>query len=247
MNSHNYLVCLVVVALTFAACGTDERPEYVGQFAGDGAVVFLDQVDDELFYVNLELGGSAFGVSADYVDGSLSGSLDDFGQHPFSIAAQPGGGIELTVGGQSYRLRRAGEGGAQVEVGIADSETAEGLSGGQAAGAGAAGDPRLVGSYSRQEMISTPNGVIATQIFLEIRSNGTFSEAMGETLGGGMEWSGQLGGGGVQTAEWTAQNGVFLVRPPGTGQWVPLARYVLEPGRLMFVYDDGSRHLWYRR
>ncbi len=180
----------------------------------------------------------------------MSGSLDDFGQYPFSIRAQPGDAeLELTVGGRTYRLRRAGGGLGPEQAGrIAGSGLADEQTGKPTVTPSGAGDARLVGSYSRQEMTSTSAGSIATQMFLEIRPDGTFSEAMGDTLGGGMDWSGQVGGGGgAQTAEWTTQNDLFLIRPLGTAQWVPLARYVLEPGRLMFVYSDGSRHLWYRR
>ncbi len=247
-------VWLVVLALALLSCGTGERPEYVGDFEGNGAVAFLDQMDDELFYLNLQLEGQVYTAGAEYSDGVLTGSLDDFGQLPFSIEAQAGGEeLVLTAAGQTYRLRRIGDlpAGDSTTERIASSEPGEALQSQSptppAAGAAGNRDSRLVGSYSRQEIVSTPQGSIATQMFLEIRADGTFSEVMGDTLGGGMDWSGQVGGaGGAQTAEWSTQNGVFLVKMPGMTQWVPLARYVLQPGRLMFVYNDGSQHLWYR-
>lgn len=244
-----HLINLALLAAVLAACGTQERPEYVGQFAGDGAVVFLDQIDDELFYLNLELEGRTYGVGADYAEGSLSGHLDDFGQHPFSIKAQPEGtGIELSTSGRTFRMLRAdGAPGPEQGGQTANSEPSTGSAGSSTATPDAARDQRLAGSYSRQEMTTTPAGSIATQMFLEIRPDGLFSEAMGDTLGGGMDWSGQAGGGSVETAEWTTQSGIFLVRPLGTQQWVPLARYTIQPGRLMFFYNDGSQQLWYRR
>lgn len=251
MNRGFNLVALIAVVLALPSCGTKERPEYIGEFAGDSAIAFLDQVDDKLFYLSLQLEGQVYTTGAEYSDGTLSGSLDDFGQLPFSIEAQTGGkDLLITVRDRTYRLRRTGD--DSTTESIVGFDLTEELPGDRAAApsASASGDrdSRLVGSYSRQEIVSTPQGSIATQMFLEIRADGTFSEALGNTVGGGGDWSGQVGGGQVtQTAEWSTQDGLFLVKMQGMAQWVPLARYVLEPGRLMFVYDDGSRHLWYRR
>ena len=245
-----YLVAMTAVALALPSCGTKERPEYIGEFAGDGAIAFLDQIDDELFYLNLQLEARVYGINAVYGDGTLSGSLDDFGQLPFSISPQAGGGeLVLTVGGRTYRLRRRGDGSAADSTAgsTTGSEPPDSGTAPPATSASDDRDPRLVGSYSRQEMISTPEGGITTQMFLEIRADGTFSELLGDTVAGGAYLSGQVGDGtGAETAEWTTSGGVLLVRPVGGAQWVPLARYVLEPGVLMLVYDDGSRHLWYR-
>lgn len=238
---------MALLAMALLACAGERHAELIGSFSGSGVEVVLDQVDGELFYAEVRLGTEVYNRSAQYQDGVLVGSLDDFGQMPFTIRPRSDeGGVALELGGQTIHLARPGTNADLSGAGIApgsgsrDDETGVSPQSGDR-------DPRLVGAWSRQEMISTPQGSIATQIFLTIDANGSFVESMGDTLGGGVGWNGQItGADGGQSAEWRTQDGVFLVRQTGT-PWVPLARYVLEPGRLMFVYGDGSRHLWYRR
>ena len=109
-------------------------------------------------------------------------------------------------------------------------------------------DPRLVGLWSHQEVMSGGGISVATQLLLRIDANGRYVSGDARTLGGGANWSGDTGrSGDVSTGTWRTQGGVVYVKDGGVGQWVPYARYTLQGSSLMFTFGDGSTQLWRRQ
>lgn len=108
-------------------------------------------------------------------------------------------------------------------------------------------DPGLVGTWATQVIVNTPAGSLATQIFMEIRSDGllvdlgsrTVSGADGYHLDTGLESTGEV-------MNWRTNAGVLELSHRGS-PWVPLARYELDEDRLLLRYYDGDQKLWYRR
>ncbi|RMF59347.1 MAG: hypothetical protein D6748_06600 [Calditrichaeota bacterium] len=109
------------------------------------------------------------------------------------------------------------------------------------------GDRRLIGVWAKQEIISSGGATVASQVFLYINSDGTFRYGDARTMAGGANWSGSVGGSETTSGRWRSKNGVFQVMLDGTSQWIPLAKYYLQPGKLLFNGFDGSRELWYRQ
>lgn len=239
------LGAIALIALTWSACSDTPREELIGDFSGSGIEVLLDQIDDELFYAEILVGTETFQTNATFDGGRLNGALGAIGQDPFTIAAGPGADeIVYSIGGQSFRLTRPGSARNEARA----PETAP-TPGPQSAPETPATDrdPRLVGLWARQEMMSGSQGSIVTQIFLQISPDGAFVEQMGGTLGGGSDWSMQIGDSGAgERGEWRTAGGVLMLRLPESG-WVPLARYVFEPDRLLLIYGDQSQHLWFRQ
>jgi len=106
-------------------------------------------------------------------------------------------------------------------------------------------DPRLVGVWATQVMMSTPGGTVATRISMELQADGTMidlgSRAMGSFPGTGLDDRGPTGDRG----RWRVEDGVLLVSYQGS-QWVPMARYTLRGASLMLTFGDGSTQLWER-
>ncbi|MDH3271751.1 MAG: hypothetical protein OEN56_10480 [Gemmatimonadota bacterium] len=117
------------------------------------------------------------------------------------------------------------------------------------AGSPAAGpaDARLVGLWSTQTVMNSEVGSVATQMFMELTSDGVMrdlgSRAIGSIGDGGIDTG--LEGGGEQ-AVWHTQDDLLMVGYPG-GPSVPLARFGFSEGRLVLRYlQDGSIQIWSR-
>ena len=108
-------------------------------------------------------------------------------------------------------------------------------------------DPRLIGVWSTQVMMSTPQGSMATQLLMEFRADGTLvdlgSRSMGSIPGVDMD-TGMSGGG--ETAAWRSSGDILEVRTAAS-PWVQLARFEISGDRLQLVYYDGDRKLWHRQ
>ena len=109
-------------------------------------------------------------------------------------------------------------------------------------------DPRLVGQWSHQEVMSGGGVSVATQLLLRINPDGTYASGDVRTLGGGANWSGDTGrSGDVSRGTWRTQGGIVYVKDRGVGPWTPYARYTVQGGSLMFTFGDGSTQLWRRQ
>lgn len=108
-------------------------------------------------------------------------------------------------------------------------------------------DPALVGVWATQVVTSTPGGSMATQLLMEIRADGTLVDLGSRSVGGIPGVGGDTGlQGGGDVAAWQTEGNVLQVSYGGSA-WVPLARYDVSGNRVLLVYYDGDRKVWYRR
>lgn len=112
----------------------------------------------------------------------------------------------------------------------------------------AAGDPRLLGHWSHQNLIVSGNASFASEEHLLFRADGSYVYAKGATAGGASDWSFESSGGEREDGLWRARDGVLFVLGK-SGQWARVGTYgMTEDGRTMRVsYDGGGRKLWTRR
>lgn len=111
------------------------------------------------------------------------------------------------------------------------------------------GDPRLVGDWVSEDVITSGTASMATEEYLAFRADGAYAYGKGRSVASGADWS--YDGGvdkGMERGRWRAKDSVlFLVAP--TGQWTRVGRYgMTDDGRaLRITYDRGGRKLWTRR
>jgi hypothetical protein len=107
--------------------------------------------------------------------------------------------------------------------------------------------PGLVGVWSTQVIMNSPEGSVATQLFMEIRADGTIHDLGARSLGGGPDWSGDTGLlGAGESARWRTEGDVLQISYQES-PWVPLARYHLEDTRLGLSWYDGTHSVWHRQ
>jgi hypothetical protein len=112
-----------------------------------------------------------------------------------------------------------------------------------------AGDARLVGRWSSQDVIVSGGASMASERLLAFGADGNVSLATGRAAAGGAGWSFDGGaGGGAERGRWRARDGVLYVQRPD-GAWMRMGRYGLtDDGRILRIVDDaGGRTLWARR
>ena len=111
-----------------------------------------------------------------------------------------------------------------------------------------AGDPRLVGTWVGQTMISSGDASMASEQFLVFRADGSYAYGTGRSVAGGSGWSFEGGGGATEQGRWRSEDGLLYLAGPD-GQWKRIGRYgMTEDGQTMrIIYDAGGRKLWSRR
>jgi hypothetical protein len=114
----------------------------------------------------------------------------------------------------------------------------------------AAGDPRLVGTWVHQSLITSGSASLASEDLLILRADGSYSSVTGAAAGGGAGWSYDGGSGGEETerGRWRARDRVLEVQGPDGG-WVRVGTYgMTDDGQTMRItYEGGGRRLWSRR
>jgi len=107
-------------------------------------------------------------------------------------------------------------------------------------------DPNLVGTWERQDSISSGDAFMSTKLSLLICEDGSFVHTVGDAVGGGGDWHGESKGDGSSTrGRWRTENSIVYTAESTDFQ--PYARYYLEAGKLMFTFENGKREVWYRR
>lgn len=117
------------------------------------------------------------------------------------------------------------------------------------AAGGGAGDPRLVGNWSYQELLGGGGASMAIEELLVFRADGTYAYGKGRAVAGGADWSFDGGSGGdVERGRWRAGDGVLFILDQG-GRWARVGTYgMTDDGSAMRItYDGGGRKLWSRR
>jgi hypothetical protein len=109
------------------------------------------------------------------------------------------------------------------------------------------GDPRLVGTWVGQTLITSGDASMASQEFLVFRADGTYAYGRGRAVAGGSGWSYEGGGGATEQGRWRTENGIYYVLQRD-GRWMRIGKYgFTEDGRTMMITNDrGGKKLWSR-
>lgn len=106
-------------------------------------------------------------------------------------------------------------------------------------------DPQLVGTWATQVMMSTPGGTVATRISMRFDPDGTMLDLGSRSMGSFPDIGLDTQAGGGDQARWRVQDGLLLVGYGG-GEWLPMARYLVQGSSLLLTFGDGSTQLWER-
>src|SRR3546814_17034933 len=91
-------------------------------------------------------------------------------------------------------------------------------------------DPRLVGTWTRNDTIRSGDAILVTQLVLIVNPDGTFVRRVGKTVGGGAGWGVSDGASEGTCRYWKTEGNLH---PAGTGRaWQPYAPYQLKPGEV---------------
>ncbi len=110
------------------------------------------------------------------------------------------------------------------------------------------GDPRLVGQWVSQSVITSGTASMASEELLSFRADGTYAYGRGRSVAGGTDWSYDGGtDGGTERGQWRARDGVLFLLALA-GQWTRIGKYgMTDDGTTMRItYDRGGRKLWSR-
>ena len=111
----------------------------------------------------------------------------------------------------------------------------------------AAATNAIVGLWTTQVVMNTPQGGIATQLAMDIRADGTLVDLGSRSVGGIPGVHGDTGmQGGGEVAAWRTAGNILQVSYAGS-QWLPLARFELSGDKMLLVYYDGDQKLWHRQ
>lgn len=113
--------------------------------------------------------------------------------------------------------------------------------------AGGKRDPRLVGTWSTQVIMSSDIGSMTTQLRMQFCADGIMREldsrSLGDIAGGTIDTG---SGAGDEQANWRTEDNVIWISYAGS-QWIPFARFELSGPQLLLTYlHDHSRQLWSR-
>jgi hypothetical protein len=111
------------------------------------------------------------------------------------------------------------------------------------------GDPRLVGQWVSQSVITSGTASMASEEFLAFAADGNYTFGTGRAVASGTDWSYDGGAGdATERGQWRARDGVLFLLA-ASGQWTRLGKYgMTDDGTTMRItYDRGGRKLWSRR
>ena len=113
--------------------------------------------------------------------------------------------------------------------------------------AGLERDARLVGTWAYRKSRTSDTFGMTIERLTQFSADGTFLQGSGRMMASGGGVSGDTGyGDEIEQGMWATKDDVLYVKMDGTA-WVPLARYYIEPGRLLMDFHDGDRQLWYQQ
>lgn len=109
-------------------------------------------------------------------------------------------------------------------------------------------DPALVGIWHYSDSYTSGDFSMATEKYMEVRYDGTYSYGNGRVIGGGDAGSFDSGNDGsdVLTGKWRTENGIIYI-DEGYGNWIPYCGYYVEGDKLLLKFDNGEKELWYRQ
>jgi hypothetical protein len=123
-----------------------------------------------------------------------------------------------------------------------------GTMGAPSAPASGGGDPRLVGNWVSQSMISSGSASMASEQFLRFDADGSYAQGKGRSVAGGVNWSYQGGSAGeMAQGRWRAEGEQLYTLGQG-GQWQHVGRYgfTTDGQTMRITYNNGNKKLWSR-
>lgn len=244
------IIVLHTTAVSAQPGESDFSGRYVGESNGVQTTLTLAQSGVRIDGQGTE-GGSRYQLTAT-VDGEVaSGSVHD---------PQSGGTFQIELSLQGERLiftmlqldpftgeiQRVAVEFARMDE-SASPEAAKASASAEAE-VGGERDPRLVGVWTYQEIMTGGGVSVATEMAVQLRADGIAVEGDARTVGGGADWSGDTGrSSDVTTYRWKTENGAVYGAPADGGQWTRIADYETNGSRLLMMYVNGERQLWYRQ
>lgn len=104
-------------------------------------------------------------------------------------------------------------------------------------------DPKIVGHWKHQDIISSRDAGFQTVLYFYLEGNGTYAQ-YSQSVGGG-NLSFDSGKKLVQTGEWYTRQGVICLKPQGQSQFTAGTRYKVTQGRIV-TQDVNGRKIWSR-
>ena len=225
---------------------------FTGQVGNTQAVVDLDRDDDEIYGEILADGYLYLLIATKVGQGMAQGEVYD----PQTDSTMP---AEITQQGDQLSITLMANGqpvAFQFTRGTTAPSTAAPST---AAPSGAASpepaaavpeggrDGALVGVWSYQDVMTGGGMSVATVLYMQVGADGRYRYGDARTMASGADFGGDTGTGGATTGAWRTENNVIYVQQDGAAQWTPYARYEVSGNRLLLMFNDGSRQLWYRQ
>jgi hypothetical protein len=218
----------------------------------------------------LDAGGGTLVARIEMKGSTLTGTIDVNGKPSLRLAGVAKGNVsrgtivsndgagtyEAIVEGDILKLTISQEAGPNQRAATVPFQfrRADGVSGGkppvptQAPSKGGAGDPRLVGNWTYQELLGGGGTSMAIEEKLVFRADGTYAYGKGRAVAGGADWSFDGGNGGdVERGRWRASDRVLFILDQA-GQWARVGTYGMtdDGSSMRITYDGGGRKLWSR-
>lgn len=106
-------------------------------------------------------------------------------------------------------------------------------------------DKSLLGIWAREEILTSPENAISTQVVIELDSKGNYSLVGAINLKGAKD-TGYSGD--TTKGKWRTHNGTFHILVSGSKYWKPYARYKIDgPDEMTFTLEDGERLNWVKQ
>lgn len=106
-------------------------------------------------------------------------------------------------------------------------------------------DPRLIGVWRTEVIVSDPVQSFSQDLFLEFRADGVMLQRMGGGVFGGPDGSVTGAGGEVEQAAWRSVGDQIHLRIQNH-PWAQLGTFYVEGPSLLLMYFDGDRKVWTR-
>ncbi len=106
-------------------------------------------------------------------------------------------------------------------------------------------DKDLIGTWAREEILSSSDNAISTQVVIELDSKGNYSLLGAVNLKGAKD-TGYSGD--TTKGKWRTHNGTFHILVSGSKYWKPYARYTVDgQDEMTFILEDGERLNWVKQ
>ncbi|NIP37658.1 MAG: hypothetical protein GWO07_07205 [Candidatus Dadabacteria bacterium] len=105
-------------------------------------------------------------------------------------------------------------------------------------------DPGLIGTWAREEILTSADNAISTQVAIELGSGGSY-KLLGSISLKDAKDTGYSGD--TTKGKWRTHNGTFYILVSGSKYWKPYAKYIIEDkDHMTFAVEDGERQNWVR-